>query len=1025
MARAILKVAVVLMLPLMLVGTGMAATCVVDSTVDTTDLGTLRWCLASGETTIMFDVANQSTITLTSGLTISTSLTILGQSASGLTINGNQQGTVFTIDSGVTASISGLIITGGATSGGGGGGGGGINNSGTLTLVNTTVTGNSATGELGGGIYNGGTLTLVNTTVTGNSTNADGGGIYNGGTLTLVNTTVSGNSSSGDGGGIFSDSGTLTLVNSIIEGNTSPYDLDLIGAYTNDGGNLFNTNIDIPATPSLAPITNSSGLTLYEVPLPGSPAICTGIASVSSDTALNADILPQDERGAARPISYGGTSCIDSGAVQSDYTSVQFVTNTSFTGTVGTAITHPAAPVISVTEDGTSLGGVPITLGLSSGGAGTATGLGPVTTVAGAGATFSDILVSAAGASDELTAGPILIFGSYSLPAATASLSVAYPAPTVTAVSPNTGLTLGGTLVTITGTNFTGTTMVDFGGVAPTSFTVNSATSITATSPAIAVTGAVNVSVTNPSASSATSAADQFTYTAPTITVAPATSTLPGGTYGTAYAQTISASGGTAAYTYSVSAGSLPTGLTLTAGTLAGTPTAAGSYSFTITAKDRNSYTGSQTYTLVIHKAALNVAVNNASFSYGGTYPTFTGTAATLLNGDTAASVGLAYATTTATTNASAPGQYLITAMIDTAAQQNYTLTVTTGTLTISDATLTITVANATKVYGMANPTFTGTVAGQQGSETFTESFATPAVTLSPVGMYAITPSVTGTDLGDYAQTVKAGTLTVTQAASNTVLSVSSTSITPEQSLTLTAVVASTTSGVPTGTVSFYDGTALLSAVASSNGTATLSDSTLAPGITHSFSAVYAGDSNFLGSTASNSASVVVTPIDFSFSDTGTSAYTAAPGAVATYNFTLTPLYGSYAGTVSFKVTGLPPGATASFTPRTVAAGAGATQVVMTVQTAAGTAQNSSRPFGRGMVLALLFLPLLRQRRVREALRGKMLLPVLLMAGLTATLTGCGSNNNFMMQSPQTYTLTMTASSGALQHSQTVTLIVQ
>ena len=47
------------------------------------------------------------------------------------------------------------------------------------------------------------------------------------------------------------------------------------------------------------------------------------------------------------------------------------------------------------------------------------------------------------------------------------------------------------------------------------------------------------------------------------------------------------------------------------------------------------------------------------------------------------------------------------------------------------------------------------------------------------------------------------------------------------------------------------------------------------------------------------------------------------------------------------------------------------------------------------------------------------------MAGSTATLTGCGAQNGFLSQSPQTYTLTVIATSGTLQHSQTVTLIVQ
>jgi len=84
-------------------------------------------------------------------------------------------------------------------------------------------------------------------------------------------------------------------------------------------------------------------------------------------------------------------------------------------------------------------------------------------------------------------------------------------APAITAISPTSGPTTGGTTVTITGTGFTGATKVLFGGLAATSFSVVSSTQITAVSPAqAAATHAI--AVTTPSGTSANVKADQFTY---------------------------------------------------------------------------------------------------------------------------------------------------------------------------------------------------------------------------------------------------------------------------------------------------------------------------------------------------------------------------------------------------------------------------------------------------------------------------------------------------------------------------------
>jgi hypothetical protein len=84
-------------------------------------------------------------------------------------------------------------------------------------------------------------------------------------------------------------------------------------------------------------------------------------------------------------------------------------------------------------------------------------------------------------------------------------------APVVTAVSPTSGSTSGGTTVTITGTGFTGATKVLFGAVAAASFTVVSDTKITAVSPAEA-SALHNIFVTTPWGTSATVTADQFTF---------------------------------------------------------------------------------------------------------------------------------------------------------------------------------------------------------------------------------------------------------------------------------------------------------------------------------------------------------------------------------------------------------------------------------------------------------------------------------------------------------------------------------
>jgi hypothetical protein len=111
-----------------------------------------------------------------------------------------------------------------------------------------------------------------------------------------------------------------------------------------------------------------------------------------------------------------------------------------------------------------------------------------------------------------------------STPAAPASTSSTASAgvPTLTGVSPNSGLNEGGLTITLTGTNFTNVSGVKLGGNPAASYSVSSSTAITATTPPSGAssnsTSTIDITVTNDIGTSATATADQFTYTFNTLT---------------------------------------------------------------------------------------------------------------------------------------------------------------------------------------------------------------------------------------------------------------------------------------------------------------------------------------------------------------------------------------------------------------------------------------------------------------------------------------------------------------------------
>ena len=91
----------------------------------------------------------------------------------------------------------------------------------------------------------------------------------------------------------------------------------------------------------------------------------------------------------------------------------------------------------------------------------------------------------------------------------------------------------------------------------------------------------------------------------------------------------------------------------------------------------------------------------------------------------------------------------------------NYQSATSSVLLTVNKVPLSIGANDASRTYGAANPMFSGSVNGAINGDTFTETFSTSATNTSPVGTYAIVPSVTGANLADYTVTATNGTLTI------------------------------------------------------------------------------------------------------------------------------------------------------------------------------------------------------------------------------------------------------------------------
>jgi hypothetical protein len=169
---------------------------------------------------------------------------------------------------------------------------------------------------------------------------------------------------------------------------------------------------------------------------------------------------------------------------------------------------------------------------------------------------------------------------------------------------------------TVSATDGSGTyTYAVTAGTLPAWLTLNANTGALSGTPTLSGSASFTITATD-SASTTRVGSQAFTLTinaAGTLTVSP--TSVPNGTVGTAYSVTPSATGGSGSYTFSVTAGTLPSGLSLNAGTgaLSGTPSGTGTFNFTLTATDsaNSSLTGSRAYTLTVNPAGQNFVLQN------------------------------------------------------------------------------------------------------------------------------------------------------------------------------------------------------------------------------------------------------------------------------------------------------------------------------------------------------------------------------------------------------------------------------
>ncbi len=281
------------------------------------------------------------------------------------------------------------------------------------------------------------------------------------------------------------------------------------------GGFTFNTSNPAPTVTSISPntgtINGATAVTIRGTGFLAGATVKLGGTSATAVTVVNSTTIA-----ATTPAHAAGATSV----VVTNTDAKAGTLNNGYTFT-GPPPPNPAPTVTSITPNtGTTNGGTAVTIAGTGFLAGATVKMGGTSTTVLA--VVNSTLITATAPAHTAGAVDVVVTNT---DAKTGTLTAGYtytaapnPAPTVTAINPATGVTTGGTAVSVTGTGFLAGATVSFGGTAGTAVTVVNSTTITASTPAHAA-GAVNVVVTNTDAKNGT-LTNGYTYTTPTGTIA-------------------------------------------------------------------------------------------------------------------------------------------------------------------------------------------------------------------------------------------------------------------------------------------------------------------------------------------------------------------------------------------------------------------------------------------------------------------------------------------------------------------------